>query len=59
MTKVYRTWGLSSDTDICCNVNGSSVGFPDIGAMEYACCMLMLCQAVGTVSDQIRTDNVE
>lgn len=52
-------WGLSSAIDICHDVTGSSVDFPDIRAMEYTCCVLMLCKAVGTVSDQIRTDNVE
>lgn len=39
-------------------VTGSSADLPDIGAIEYTCCMLMLRKAVATLSDQIRSDSV-
>lgn len=40
-------------------LTGSCVDSPDTRAIGYTCCMLMRRKAAGSVSDQIRADNVE
>lgn len=46
-------------SDACRVLTGSCVDPPDIRAAEYACQMGTLWKAAGSVSDQIRADNVE
>lgn len=49
----------SSGVDICHVTTGGCGDSPDIRAVEYTCQMGTLRKTAGTVSDQIRADNVE